>query len=388
MSNDHKSSVMRFLLYILLPVFMLQACSASKNYLERNDVDKALQDAVKKLNKDASDEKASQALPILYSNIKQKHLEKIKSYSNSKDLARWDKIISSYENLQDAYGAIINSPAAFRLVTPESYQAVIFANKELAAGAYYGEAQTQLSMVGRDHARKAYNYFKKADKFMPGYKDAKLKMKEAYESAVVNVVINPVEDNSFFFNSGFGNYGYNYSNQYFQETLVRELNGNSDRYAARFFTEWEARRESVRPDWLVELRLRNLDVPYPITNTSTRSRSAQVQVGTDTAGKPVYQTVYATLTINQMSFTARADMEVNIRDIAGRKNISNRSFRDDYRWDQSRATYSGDSRALTQGDWQMINNNLNAPRKEEVLNELYRKIYPQVLNNIRYAAEW
>jgi hypothetical protein len=91
-----------------------------------------------------------------------------------------------------------------------------------------------------------------------------------------------------------------------------------------------------------------------------------------------------------MSFTARAEMEVMIRDIASSRTISNRSFREDYRWQQETATYSGDSRALTQQDWQMINsnNNLYAPRREEVLNELYRKIYPQVLNNIKYTVEF
>lgn len=90
-----------------------------------------------------------------------------------------------------------------------------------------------------------------------------------------------------------------------------------------------------------------------------------------------------------MSFTARADMEVNIKDITTGKNISYRSFRDDYRWEQERGNYTGDSRALSSRDWQLMNNNnYGAPRKEEVLNELYRKIYPQVKNEISYAVDW
>ncbi len=50
-------------------------------------------------------------------------------------------------------------------------------------------------------------------------------MEQAYENAIVNVMINPVQDNSFFFNSGWGNSGYNYSNEYFQQTLGKGIRG-------------------------------------------------------------------------------------------------------------------------------------------------------------------
>lgn len=380
---------MRQFLYLIAIVTVSLSCRSSKNYLERSDADKALQDAVKKLNKNATDGDATQALPLLYSSIQQKHLEKIKSYSASKELGRWDKIIGEYQDLQNAYDAIINSPASFRLVTPESYSAVLFDMKQAAAGEYYDYAQTLLNKPGRDNAKKAYSGFKKAEKFVPGFKDAAEKMNEAYENAIVHVVINPVEDNSFFFNSGWGNYGYNYSNEYFQQTLTRELsNNNNNRYAARFYTEWEARRENIQPDWVVDLRLRNLDVPQPFTNNYSRNASARVQTGTDSSGNPAYQTVYATVQISRMSFTARADMDLNIKDVKTKKNITYRSFREEYKWEQSKASYSGDSRALSAQDWQLVNNNYFPPRKEEVLNELYRKIYPQVLNNIRYAVDW
>jgi hypothetical protein len=84
-------------------------------------------------------------------------------------------------------------------------------------------------------------------------------------------------------------------------------------------------------------------------------------------------------------------MEVNITDAGSRKNISYNTYRDDYTWEQQYATYTGDSRALSNNDWALVNsNNRNnqQPRKEEVLNELYRKIYPQVKNRISYEVDW
>ncbi|MCP9749522.1 hypothetical protein, partial [Ferruginibacter sp. HRS2-29] len=185
--------------------------------------------------------------------------------------------------------------------------------------------------------------------------------------------------------------GYNYSNEYFQQTLVRELqnsNGNG-RYAARFYTDWEARRENVQPDWAVDLRLRDLNIPYPVSNTYSRSRSAEVRNGTDTSGKPIYKTVYATLNVQRSSFTANANMEMTITDVRTRKNISYKNYREDYRWQEERASYTGDSRALSSDDWALINNNnYNTPRREDILSELYRKIYPQVKSNISYTVDW
>ena len=64
---------------------------------------------------------------------------------------------------------------------------------------------------------------------------------------------------------------------------------------------------------------------------------------------------------------------------------------EDYRWQEEYADYTGDSRALSASDWQLVNNNNrmnNQPNKEEVLTELYRRIYPQVKSSITYAVDW
>ncbi|HQR02363.1 MAG TPA: hypothetical protein PLA61_16035, partial [Ferruginibacter sp.] len=245
-----------------------------------------------------------------------------------------------------------------------------------------------LGAAGRDNARKAYNQFKKADQLVAGYKDAKSKMDEAYQNAIVNIQVNPIQDNSFFFNTGWGNSGYNYSNEYFQQNLVRELR-NNNRYPARFYTEWEARRDNIQPDWTINLTLRNMNIPRPQEYRDSRGISRRIQSGTDTAGRPVYQTVYATLQITRRSLIARADMELNIMDMIERKTISNTSYREDYRWQEEFATYTGDSRALSDNDWRLVNNNtFIEPRREEILRELYRKIYPQVKNRITNVVDW
>ena len=381
---------MKYIFYTMLSLFVLASCKTSKNYLSRSDSDNTIFDAVKTLRKYSSDTAALNALPVLYSTAQQRNLRKINSYSSSRELSRWDKIIDGYNTLQEMHDAIIEVDAASRLVTPVDYRQTIYDLQQQAAADYYTTAIDFLNRPGRDDAKKAYNYFKKADNWVPGYEDAKIKMDEAYDNAIVNVVINPVQDNSYFFNTGWGNYGYNYSNEYFQQTLIRELGGkNSSRYPARFYSDWEARRDNVQPDWEVNLTLRNMNIPRPQTYTYSRNASKQVETGRDTSGKFTYRTVYATINITRLYFTARADMEISISDIVSRKNITYNTYREDYRWQEEHATYSGDSRALSANDWAIINNSYyNEPRKEDILNELYRGIYPQVKNRITNAVDW
>ena len=381
---------MKYIFYILSSLLVFASCNTSKDYLSRSDNDNTLFDAVKTLKKHSNDTNALNALPVLYTLAQQRNLRKINSYNSSKELNRWDKIIAGYNTLQEMHNAIVDVDVASAVVTPVNYQQTIYDLKHQAAADYYTQASEFLNKPGRDDAKKAYSYFKKSDYWVPGYEDAKIKMDEAYQNAIVNVVINPVQDNSYFFNTGWGNYGYNYSNEYFQQTLVRELGGkNSTRYPARFYTDWEARRDNVQPDWEVNLTLRNMNIPRPQTYTYSRNASQQIETGRDTSGKIIYRTVYATINVARQSFTANADMEITIVDLASRKNITYNTFREDYRWEEEHANYTGDSRALSANDWALINNSYyNEPRKEDVLNELYKRLYPQVKNRISYSVDW
>ncbi len=383
---------MKQLFYTLITLSIFASCGTSKkDYLSRSDEDKTLFDAVKSLSKHANDSDAIKALPVLYPLAQQRHLSKITSYSSDNNtLGNRDKIIDEYTILQKMYDAISADATSSRLVNAVNYQTELYNSKQDAASAYYQQGLALLADSIRESAKRAWGYFKKADKWVPDYNGVKAKMEEAYQSAIVNVVIYPIQDNSFFFNTSFGNSGYNYSNEYFQQNLVRELGKDARRYPARFYTEWEARREGIKPDWVVDLTLRNLDIPRPSGSSYTRNASQQIEIGRDSSGHTTYQTVYATVNITRQSFTARGQMDVEISEAGTRKNIISKSYSDDYRWQEEYADYTGDSRALSSSDMQLVNNNRfgNQPNKEEVLSELYRRIYPQVKSAITYAADW
>ena len=164
---------MRFL-YLLSAIVLFASCKTSKNFLERVDEDRTLYDVVKQLNKKATDTNAIKALPIVYEQAQNRHLSKVNTYTRSKDISRWDKIFASYTELQKMYDAITNSSVASSLVTPFSYQQQLYDTKDAAAEDYYQQGLVLLDRRNREDTKLAYSYFKKSDKWIPGYKDGQL----------------------------------------------------------------------------------------------------------------------------------------------------------------------------------------------------------------------
>jgi len=373
----------------LMAIILFSACKSSKDYLLRGDEDKTLFDIVKRLNKQSSDEAANAALPVVYKQVQQRHLKKIATYNSYHEIIKWEKLYNEYNILQHMYDAINNSAASRELVSPANYFNKINDIKQSAAQDYYQLGENYRQVNNRENAKKAYSAFKKSGTWVKDFKDSKSKMDEAYNSSILNVLVNPVQDNSFFFNTGWGNTGFNYSNEYFQQNLIRDLGGKyATRYPAKFYTDWEARRDNIELDWVVDLTLRNMDIPRPTVYNYSRDESRQIQSEKDSLGKPVYQTVYATLNIQKQSFNAWAQMDVNIVEVATRRNIAFNSYTDNYNWVEEKANFTGDRRALSDNAWSLINNNFNNPTREDILNRLYSNIYPQVKNRISNEVDW
>jgi hypothetical protein len=371
--------------YIYIAVaLLLAACSAGKNSTKTSQ-DKDLLSAIKKLDREPSNTELKNTVATLYNNAAKSHLDKIEVYNTLTETDRWDKIIREYEALKNLSETVSNSAVVAKLINPPSYTNELQVAKQSGAKDYYDLGVSNLNIGDKESARTAYRAFKKVNEFVPGYKDANQQLSVAYKNSIVKVVINPVRDNTLFYNSmGWNNFGNNFNNDYFQRSLVNDLGGTySKSLPAKFYTDWDARRDNITPDWTVDLTWNYLNIPQPTTSQITRNISKQIETGRDTAGKATYQTVYATLYIEKRSFTASGDMDVTITDLSNGKNIISNRYSDQYTWQEETATYSGDVRALGNGESGMLNRNYRRePRKEDILNELSRRIYPQIKSRI------
>lgn len=377
--------------YIIIAIFLLGACNTSKKSIYKTTEDKELISLIKKFEKDPSNTDLKNNLSTAYNNAARIHLDKIEVYKTLTSIDRWDKIIKEYTALNNLSQIISNSSTAFRVINPALYSNELQNTKQSAADEYYDLGVSNLNIGDKSSARSAYYAFKKVNELMPGYKDVRQQLNRAYESSVINVVINPVKDNTFFYSSmGWNNYGNNFNNDYFQRSLVNDLGGNYNKTApAIFLTDWDANRNNIRPDWVVDLTWVNLNIPQPMMNQYSRNVSRQIENGRDTSGKIYYQTVTATLYITRKYFNASGDMEVRITDVTTGRNITTNRYSDQFNWEEEYATYTGDSRALSSNEYSILhNNNYQIPRKEDILNQLSQRIYPQVKNRIATTVSW
>lgn len=372
-------------LFLLFSVVLLYSCSSSKHNYSSN----SFNSAIKALNKNPADSSARNEVKAIYQREVNKHLSNIDVYETLTEPSRWDKILKEYNALQQLNGAVASSSAASKLVSPESYTAKIAVIKEKASAEYY-EAALDIMMQGDVNSfRKAYDMFAKVNSYVPGYKDVRSKMEIARQNGVLNVVINPITDQTFFYRDmGPNRYGNSFNSDRLQTSLVRDLGGDFSRNNfARFYTNWEAQRARVDVDWVVDIMWTQLDIPRPYSQEYSKNLSRQIQVGKDTSGKPVYETVTGTLYVTRQYFTARGELEVRVTDAVSRMNVNLNRYSSNFDWEQRYATYRGDPRALTDEDRFLINNtSFRLPTKEMVLDELFRKIYPQVKNNIEYLV--
>jgi len=371
---------------LICSICVLASCGSRKGYLDRNDADRALQDAVKKIKKSPDDEEARAAIPQLYKLIKQKHLDQINAYSSTSQLSKWDNIINEYQDLQHAYDAIINSTEAYKLATPESYSTQLLQCRDSAASAYYKNGSAYLENEGRDNAKKAYNSFQRVKSYDPDYKDVNDKIDQAYQKALINVVVFSVDERLV--QNSFGGMSRNASNDYFQQHIISDLSDNN-RYAAKFFNKNNAMSLNINPDWNINFKMKSMVVSPPVNSYSERKTSAPVKIGTDSSGAPVYNNVYATIHTTHSELTSTGELEMTITDVKNNSIILSKLYHEDYKWSQESATFNGDRRALSQSDLNMLTNaQLSAPNKEQVLMELYKQIYPKMLNHLRAALSW
>ena len=349
--------------------------------------DKTVFDLIDRLNKNPKDEQAAEQLPIAYEAALAKRKETIIAEKSNGHLGdRWMEIAKEREVTLQMYQAIKASPAASKIIpNPKDPSEGIRKAREEAADEYYNQAMQYMTYNNRQYALQAYDFFVKADKAVPGYKDVRSRMQVALEKATITVMVNPVRYNRF----GYSYWGY--QNDWMQQQMVRDLNSGSFR-DTRFYSDWEVRTRSLHPDRVVDLNFTDLYIGQIVRDNYTIQRSAQIQVGTTKSipAKPVYQTVTATVYVNRRIMESNATLECRIYEWATGRNILYDRFPDRYTWREETATYKGDQRALTPGDWNLINNrfNNNPPSRNELADRLIRNCYGLLLSRIRSGVRF
>ncbi len=379
---------MRNLISLFACMLLMGACGTSKKLVSFYSAeDKTVFDLLDRIGKNAGDKEALTLFPAAYESAvaKRRALNEI-SYSTLPPGDRYAQLLKEYAVVQQLYQRIMEIPAAAKTVSqPWNPEADIQRAKNKGAKEYYNHGLEYLTYDNRNAARSAYDCFRKANELIPGYQDVRNKMQEAKERATIKVIVRTAN----YFNQGWGYWGL--QNDWLQRQLINDLNSRSFS-DIRFFADWEAANRGIRADQYVDLNFTEIFVGQVYNERSTINRSQQIQTGTTKSNppQPVYTTVYAKVFVNRRYMQSRATLECRIYEYATGRNLLYDRFPGIDDWRVETATYSGDSRALTQADWQLINNNnlQVPPGREQIAEKLIRNCYQQLISRINSAVQF
>ncbi|WP_276501178.1 hypothetical protein [Terrimonas pollutisoli] len=339
------------LLFFASSLFFFSCKTAEKLY-SKGHYDQAVMLATKKLQKKPGDTKLINIVQDAYRFAAEDHESRIRNYSNSINTLKSESIYHEYLQLQGLYEAIRRSPSVFKIVQPIDYSSYITTYKEEAGNARVERGLELMNQNSKAGFREAYYEFQKALSLKPGDLSIKQKIDEAYENAVTNVVIRPLSRYGF----QHGSYNFDYNN--FNYNLLRYLNNNNKSKFLRFYQQAGPGNQQVRTDNMVDMRFSDVNIGRYRDERDTREVSKQIVgkeivVSKDSVRKE-YITVKAKITTTTRTIQANGLLQATIRDYDNRWLWSD-TYRGDYNWIASFATFTGDERALSDEDKKLIN---------------------------------
>lgn len=373
---------MKLKLYTLtiagLSLFFVSCKTASKMY-EKGNYDEAVELAAKKLQKKPNDPKLLNIIQEAYRYAINDHEGRIHTYSISNNELKWEWMYNEYTSLQKMYDAIYRVPEVYEIVKPAAYSSYLVTYAEKAAEVRFDRGIAFMNSYNKESYRNAYREFQASLRFRPGYREAIQRMNEAYDYAVTNVVILPMQqDGGFVYSS------YSVGDNNLDDQVIRNLQYNSGDEFVKFCSPWDARSKNIRTDMEVDMRLSTLDIGRYHDSRNTRKLSKEVVIKEivyrpDSVVKQ-YGKVFAEVTTTRRTMNSSAILQISVRDASGRW-VWGDNFGSDHNWYTEFSTYTGDSRALSESDKQLVDRRREFAPSD---NEIMRCLIDELSNTAQY----
>jgi hypothetical protein len=309
--------------------------------------------------------------------------DQIRILANSSNETKYDQIFQQYDQLQNLYEKIRKYPTIAQFIKPTDYSSSVETYKDKAFVAHVEKADKWMRGEDRRSYREAYYEFRKALHYKPDDFDAKKKLEDAYDAAVVKVMVVPID-------AANGNYYYSnssYQVRNFQDALIRSLNYNGSNEFVKYYTEWSTESKRIQPDEVIEMRMGRMNIGQPYDQNSTRQVSKEVVVKEKVYNKDSvvkeYAKVYANVTSTKRTLVSDVEMYVTAREPRGRILWSD-NLRSEHQWKTEFATYTGDERALSESDKTLLNKkDFRTPNQDDITNDLMNKLQNDVVYRLR-----
>ena len=230
-----------------------------------------------------------------------------------------------------------------------------------------------------DQARVAYQYFQNANKYVNGYKDTQAKIVEARYYATLRVIVQ----------KPYTNVNFQYSADFFYNSLLAEIRQNAQNRFIRFYTQDEARKENMRnPHQFIVLNFEDFSIGnIKESSNTTEFKRDSVIVGTVKVEGKIYNsynTVTAKLTIFRREIISGGVLSLRIIDAQSNQELQRQNLTGTYNWNTSWANFKGDDRALNNEQKKLCNREPQTPpSQQDMFVEFTKPIYNQAVSYIR-----
>lgn len=320
---------------------VVDGCTSGKKALKHGDYYEAVLASVQRLRQNPDHKKSKEVLSSAYQ-MAVEYLEsdaqnQIASNANFK----YKAVVVDYERINNLYEQIRTSPGALKVIpNPVNRFKELTEYKGKAAEESYEAGIQSLMRNTRQDSKDAYFLFNDANNFTPNYRESIEMMAQAKENATVNVIVEPALDNRYSWNFEPAVFGYQ-SNMF-----------------VKFYTPRQAEEMKVkRVDQFLKVSVNGYSEGLPQISRRTESRTDSVQNGEKTVnGKkvPIYQKVSANVTVFEKKASSHGSINLWITDAASKADIQNTEIVSNMTWSDSWAIYTGDIRALTKGNQELV----------------------------------
>jgi tetratricopeptide (TPR) repeat protein len=370
-----------YTLFTLAVILLIAGCKTASKLYDKGNYDEAVQLAVKKLQKKPDDEMRS-ILQNAYHYAVNDHESRIRQLNDNSNELKWEWIYNEYASLQRLYEAIHRSPEALSIVNPVDYSSYLNTYADKAADTRFDRGMAWMDKGDKLSFRNAYNEFNTALQYRPGDLAIIERRNESYEMAVINVVVMPIDN----YRSRFSSYS-DPQFQNFENDLLNQLKYNTGNHFVRFYSSWEANSQNIRADQFVDFRFSTFDIGRSRDERKTREVSKDVVVK-ETVYRPdsivkEYKKVFAKIITTNRSVISEGNLQVNVRDINGRWLWSD-NIRGNHNWCTEFSTFTGDERALSESDKQLVNHRQEyPPHDDEIIRSIINEINSQMTSRAR-----
>jgi len=365
------------LLLVSLMAILLASCSTGKKALQKGEYYSAIMQAVDRLKSSPDNKNASNVIREGYPMMLDWTQEEMDQVLSTNSTDKWERAISLMEQVNRLSSAIRSTPATRNIISnPKSYTSELTMAYEKAADMRYNAGLEELKLNTNESARRAYDDFQAANRYVEGYKDVQELMQEAKELATINVILQTIPTPSI---------KYKLSSEFFYDQIYKYL---SNQYGPNSFVQvyspYQAEKEALdQPDFVVDMEFFDFSVGNLTHSEKEESLENKVKIETRDTTQVQYKTYKAKLKTFTDQVVSGGRLRVRVYEPATDRLLIDDLVPGSFTWVNEYAMYVGDEEALNKQQIELTKRKvLPLPPEQDLFVEFTKPIYSQVTNKL------